>query len=249
MNKGFELLSYISLPPYIPNANSNQKSRVSLQLYHPSFAAAFGVVHSVDLVILSRLANPQPHKCQVKTKTLLEFRVDVDHLGWPLDSQPVVQSKSITPSSVFRRNKCYENITKPHKSKIRKEKEVNKVEQKGPSLHESEGSHDERHMSVHSIYSRSTRNEGHRQPRRHREEPRRGEMDGLKCKIAPFLGESYLDGYLDWEMKVEQIFECFDFNDRMKVKLVTLEFSGYALVWWNQVLYVVGKRRKPNVET
>ncbi|RDY13660.1 hypothetical protein CR513_01380, partial [Mucuna pruriens] len=35
-------------------------------------------------------------------------------------------------------------------------------------------------------------------------------------------------------MKLEQIFECFNLNERVKVKLVTLEFSGYALIWWSQ---------------
>ncbi|RDY05770.1 hypothetical protein CR513_10355, partial [Mucuna pruriens] len=49
--------------------------------------------------------------------------------------------------------------------------------------------------------------------------------------------------------EVKQTFKCFDFNDRMKVKLVTLEFNGYALVWWNQVFCDVRRRRRPNVET
>ncbi|RDY12097.1 hypothetical protein CR513_03156, partial [Mucuna pruriens] len=51
------------------------------------------------------------------------------------------------------------------------------------------------------------------------------------------------------KIKVEQVFRCFDFNNRMKVKLVTLEFSGYALVWWNQVLNDVVRRRRPSVDT
>ncbi|RDY00275.1 hypothetical protein CR513_16564, partial [Mucuna pruriens] len=50
-------------------------------------------------------------------------------------------------------------------------------------------------------------------------------------------------------MKVEQIFECFDFNKRMNIYLVTLEFSGYAFVWWNQVLCDIRRMRRPIVET
>ncbi|RDX73948.1 hypothetical protein CR513_46360, partial [Mucuna pruriens] len=50
-------------------------------------------------------------------------------------------------------------------------------------------------------------------------------------------------------MKVEQIFEWFDFNERMKVKLVTLEFSGYAFMWWNQVLCDIRRMLWPIVET
>ncbi|RDX96379.1 hypothetical protein CR513_20972, partial [Mucuna pruriens] len=86
----------------------------------------------------------------------------------------------------------------------------------------------------------------HRRPRK---EHRRKEMDGMKCKLPPFLRESKPNSYLEWEMKVEKIFEYFDFNKRMKVKLVTIEFSGYTLVWWNEVLYDIIRMRRAIVET
>ncbi|RDX67810.1 hypothetical protein CR513_53269, partial [Mucuna pruriens] len=38
-------------------------------------------------------------------------------------------------------------------------------------------------------------------------------------------------------MKVYKLFECYDISEKLKVKLVTLEFNGYALVWWYQVMY------------
>ncbi|RDY04591.1 hypothetical protein CR513_11684, partial [Mucuna pruriens] len=38
-------------------------------------------------------------------------------------------------------------------------------------------------------------------------------------------------------------------NKRMKVRLVTLEFSDYALVWWNQVLEDIRRVRKDPCES
>ncbi|RDX79655.1 hypothetical protein CR513_39899, partial [Mucuna pruriens] len=78
------------------------------------------------------------------------------------------------------------------------------------SLHESERSHDEGHMSVHSLSSRWTKF-----------------LSALITKflygkIPPFLGDCKLNSYLNWELK------CFDYHERMKVRLVTL-------VGWNQV--------------
>ncbi|RDX69790.1 hypothetical protein CR513_51044, partial [Mucuna pruriens] len=67
--------------------------------------------------------------------------------------------------------------------------------------------------------------------------------------FPPFLGENKLNLYMEWEMKVEQLFGCHDINEGIKVKLVTLEFSGYALVWWYQVLYDVKRMRRPLCET
>ncbi|RDX88534.1 hypothetical protein CR513_29860, partial [Mucuna pruriens] len=55
-----------------------------------------------------------------------------------------------------------------------------------------------------------------------RDEPRKKKLDTLKCKIPPFLGNCKPDTYIDWELEV--------------MRLVTLEFGDYALVWWTQFL-------------
>ncbi|RDX69118.1 hypothetical protein CR513_51811, partial [Mucuna pruriens] len=81
-------------------------------------------------------------------------------------------------------------------------------------------------MSVSSRFHISERNERHRIVR---EDPRRKEVNGMKYKILPLLEERKLDSYLDWEMKIEKIFKCFNFNEMMKVKVATLEFNGYVL--------------------
>ncbi|KAL0313326.1 UNVERIFIED_CONTAM: hypothetical protein Sradi_5731900 [Sesamum radiatum] len=36
-------------------------------------------------------------------------------------------------------------------------------------------------------------------------------------------------------MRVEQIFSCHNYSENKKVKLAALEFTDYALVWWDQM--------------
>ncbi|RDX90011.1 hypothetical protein CR513_28167, partial [Mucuna pruriens] len=38
------------------------------------------------------------------------------------------------------------------------------------------------------------------------------------------------------ELKVEQILNCFNLHGRKVVRLITLEFGDYVLVWWTQFL-------------
>ncbi|RDX65702.1 hypothetical protein CR513_55614, partial [Mucuna pruriens] len=81
-----------------------------------------------------------------------------------------------------------------------------------------------------------------RRHKRVRKEPRREELNGIKCKTPPFLGECKLDYYLSWEIK------CIDYHKRMKVRLITLEFSDYALVYRNQVLVDIRMIRRTPCE-
>ena len=41
-----------------------------------------------------------------------------------------------------------------------------------------------------------------------------------------------MEAYLEWERKVDLIFECHDYSEEKKVKLATSEFCDYALTWW-----------------
>lgn len=87
----------------------------------------------------------------------------------------------------------------------------------------------------------------HPQPRRGREyEPFRPyqELDGIgkvKVKIPSFEGKCDPDAYMDWETKLEQIWSCHHFGEQRKVQLASLEFQGYALVWWD---HLVKERRR-----
>ena len=57
----------------------------------------------------------------------------------------------------------------------------------------------------------------------------------MKVKIPTFKGTHDPEVYLEWEMKVKQVFACYNYNEEKKIKLAPREFEGYALVWWNQV--------------
>ncbi|XP_057976021.1 uncharacterized protein LOC131163450 [Malania oleifera] len=75
---------------------------------------------------------------------------------------------------------------------------------------------------------------GARQERQPRWEPRgRDNIDrnigSIKMKIPPFQGKNNPDVYLEWERKVELIFECHNYSEEKKVKLAAMEFTDYAL--------------------
>ncbi|XP_027368282.1 uncharacterized protein LOC113874249 [Abrus precatorius] len=44
-----------------------------------------------------------------------------------------------------------------------------------------------------------------------------------------------VEAYLEWELKIEQVFSCHDYSEEKKVKVASLEFYDYALVWWDQI--------------
>ncbi|RDX81654.1 hypothetical protein CR513_37637, partial [Mucuna pruriens] len=81
---------------------------------------------------------------------------------------------------------------------------LSKGRKKSVPLYENEENHDEGHINVHSGSSRFHRSVRHERPWGNEDESRKGPFDGLKCKIPQFLGE---------------------------VRLVTLKFTDYALVW------------------
>ncbi|RVW19071.1 hypothetical protein CK203_087628 [Vitis vinifera] len=60
-------------------------------------------------------------------------------------------------------------------------------------------------------------------------------------KIPLFQGKNDLEVYLKWEKKVEFIFECHNYFEEKKVKLVVIEFTDYAIIWWDQL--VMNRRR------
>jgi hypothetical protein len=72
----------------------------------------------------------------------------------------------------------------------------------------------------------------------YRDRHRRHNDDGLrhvKVSIPPFSGQENADAYFEWETKVEQIFDLYEYSAEKKAKLAAIEFKGYAITWWNQV--------------
>jgi len=53
----------------------------------------------------------------------------------------------------------------------------------------------------------------------------------IRVDLPYFHGTNDIDTFLDWEMKVEQLFECYEVSEEKKVPLATLSFQGHALHW------------------
>ena len=60
-------------------------------------------------------------------------------------------------------------------------------------------------------------------------------------KIPSFQGRSDPEAYLEWEKKVEFVFDSHNYSEAKKVKLAAIEFSDYAIVWWDQLM--ISRRR------
>ena len=88
-----------------------------------------------------------------------------------------------------------------------------------------------------------------RNHRRYRGRQREEEIEGVKVKILTFKGTCDPEVYLEWEMKVEQVFACYNYNEEKKIKLAFLKFEGCALVWWNQVRSNVESIGRPLINT
>ena len=70
------------------------------------------------------------------------------------------------------------------------------------------------------------------------------EDDGIgkfKLTIPSFNGKTEPDDYLEWEMRVDQIFDSHRYTEEKKVRYASIEFTGYALIWWNQLCRAGGR--------
>jgi hypothetical protein len=47
------------------------------------------------------------------------------------------------------------------------------------------------------------------------------------------MGKEDPDAYIEWEERCDQIFRFHGFSKAKRVDLAVMEFSGYALTWWN----------------
>ena len=75
------------------------------------------------------------------------------------------------------------------------------------------------------------------------------ELCGIKIKIPSFQGKSDLEAYLEWEKKIEFIFDCHDYLEAKKVKLTVIEFSDYASIWWDHLAISRRRNKERPVET
>jgi hypothetical protein len=72
----------------------------------------------------------------------------------------------------------------------------------------------------------------------HRGHHHREDQDSIarvKLSIPKFTGREDADAYLGWVEQCDQIFRVHNLSDQRCVNLASVEFSGYALTWWNQL--------------
>ncbi|XP_035539637.1 uncharacterized protein LOC109000794 [Juglans regia] len=80
--------------------------------------------------------------------------------------------------------------------------------------------------------------------------PRRdNDLGNIKIKISSFQGKNDPEVYLEWETKMEMVFDCHNYSEIKKVKLAAIEFTDYAIVWWDQLLINRRRNREPPVDT
>ncbi|XP_045821849.1 uncharacterized protein LOC123914712 [Trifolium pratense] len=78
--------------------------------------------------------------------------------------------------------------------------------------------------------------------RRQRAESRRDSHVGsVKMTIPSFKGKNDPELYLEWERKIEHVFDCHNYSEEKKIKLAVVEFTDYASIWWDQL--VTSRRR------
>ena len=65
-----------------------------------------------------------------------------------------------------------------------------------------------------------------------------------KIIVPKFNGANDPKAYLAWEMKLDKIFNSYDYKDNDKVLMASLEFEGYAMNWWNQITMDIARRRQ-----
>ena len=92
---------------------------------------------------------------------------------------------------------------------------------------------------------------GRRYGGRHREawNQEDNNLRNSKMKTPSFQGKNDPEAYLELERKVELVFDCHNYSENKKVKLVAIGFSDYAMVWWDQLVFNMRQNRKPVVET
>ncbi|XP_016740300.2 uncharacterized protein [Gossypium hirsutum] len=57
------------------------------------------------------------------------------------------------------------------------------------------------------------------------------------------------EAYLEWEKKIELVFDCHNYSEIKKVKLAAIEFSDYAMIWSDQLTTSRRRNRERPIST
>jgi len=129
--------------------------------------------------------------------------------------------------------------------KMAKEKDESSQKSKKIRSHASSSqNHDsfgEESLRINEYYQPPPRRS--RRDRREQESPREVRVD-----LPHFHGKENVEVYLDWEMKVEQLFACHRVSEERKVPLATLSFQGNVMYWWTSTERERRLHREPPIE-
>src|SRR2546428_8064432 len=54
------------------------------------------------------------------------------------------------------------------------------------------------------------------------------DLTSIKMRIPTFEGKNNAEEFIEWERKLEELFECHNYSDEKKSVLAAVEFKGYA---------------------
>ncbi|KAF8099434.1 hypothetical protein N665_0244s0033 [Sinapis alba] len=80
-----------------------------------------------------------------------------------------------------------------------------------------------------------------------RRQPATDNLGNLKLRIRPFHGKNDPDAYLEWEKKIELVFNCQQYTEERKVRIAATEFCGYAINWWEQIATTRRRNGEPQI--
>ncbi|PKI40716.1 hypothetical protein CRG98_038897, partial [Punica granatum] len=111
---------------------------------------------------------------------------------------------------------------------------------------------DDEMASVGSVRrAKGVNNEGRRHGRR--DQAIRDGVDrkigSIKMTIPHFQGRNDPNTFIKWERKVELVFDCHNYSKEKKVKLIAVELTNYAIVWWNKLVKERRKNHERPIET
>ncbi|XP_012439934.1 uncharacterized protein LOC105765404 [Gossypium raimondii] len=90
-------------------------------------------------------------------------------------------------------------------------------------------------MESDQVSNQSERRRGQRNRGRRERGQADDDLKNIKLSIPPFQGKFDPEAYLEWEKKIELVFECHNYSENKKVKFSAIEFSDYAMIWWDQL--------------
>jgi len=63
-------------------------------------------------------------------------------------------------------------------------------------------------------------------------------------KLSSFSGSNDPTLYLEWEAKVEHLFNVYKVTEDQKVRLASLGFLDYVIQWWKQTVMDIGLNKR-----